>query len=137
MTINFKIDSRDWWIGVYHDCDKSTLYICLLPCLVIIIRITPTQSSIRRAARTEVELHPAAMFDCPECGRENFTRMIRPAMDREEVITDLMEKYEIDREEAEAQEGEFLMAPESVTCAFCNLAFPSKDDLDHEAPEVA
>lgn len=61
-----------------------------------------------------IELHRAAMFDCPECGRENFVRMVTPELSPEE------------ESEAPAalgiepwEEGNFVMAPPRVQCQFC------------------
>lgn len=65
-----------------------------------------------------------------ECGLENFVRMIRAERfaDRAIVIEALMEKFDVDREEAEELEGEFLLTPNKVYCAYCKKTFETKDD---------
>lgn len=63
-----------------------------------------------------VELRPAYVWDCPECGREVFSRGLVPEMDAEEAV-------EI-RGEMGLQpweEGNFVMMPESVQCPHCKM----------------
>jgi len=82
----------------------------------------------------KVELHPAFVWDCDECGRENFVRAVVAEMSEEE--------------EAEAKEyfgyepwedGEFLRSPKTVQCEFCGAEFDTLDpdllDEDEEEEE--
>ena len=133
MKLTIKFDRRDIWVGAFWDREKRTLYVCPLPMLVFILRAEPAADAKRRAERTEVELHAASRWDCPECGIENFTRMIRPeSIDREETISLLREKYGLSHDEAAAQEGEWMMQPDRVTCAACCMTFATTDP---DAPE--
>ena len=36
--IRIRFDWRDQWVGHYRDPDTATSYVCLLPCLVVIMR---------------------------------------------------------------------------------------------------
>lgn len=67
-----------------------------------------------------VELRPAFMWDCEECGRENFTRAIVPEMSVED-LAELKEDHGIEENET----GEFLMMPKRVTCPDCGNEFRS------------
>lgn len=64
-------------------------------------------------------LRPAGEWTCDECGRNNFCSFIVP-----DYLSD-EEKREISREMGfdEWEEGELLMAPETVTCTFCKAEF--------------
>lgn len=66
----------------------------------------------------KVELHQAWMWDCDNCGRENFTRGIRPELSIEDKLF-LKEERDIDIED----EGEFIMMPPNVTCNYCKSSF--------------
>jgi hypothetical protein len=70
-----------------------------------------------------VELHSAFMWDCPDCGRENFTR----AMTLELPPEDLAEIKDEEGFPAEV-DGVFLAAPDKVTCQFCRRAFLTQED---------
>ena len=68
----------------------------------------------------KVELHQAFMYDCPECGRENFVRAINmeiPPEDQEDLLRELTGNEWDDM--PEGMHGIFLMAPVEVECAFC------------------
>ena len=69
-----------------------------------------------------VELHPAYMWDCPECGAENFERGVIVEMD-EEGIQALRRDYGVE----DAVTGDFMMAPEEVTCRKCGKEFTTED----------
>ena len=80
-----------------------------------------------------VELHPAHMWDCPECGRENFCRGIVNEMTYEDKKKALAEYYNINEEdltEEEVKNGQFVSAPISVACKFCECEFRSKEQRD-------
>lgn len=63
---------------------------------------------------TPVELHPAHVWDCPECGIENFVRSIVFEPDAQ----DLQEGLE---------PGMWMTAPDSVTCHSCATTFDCED----------
>lgn len=65
-----------------------------------------------------VEIHPAFVWDCPECGRELFGRMIVHELS-DEKLAELKEDHGVEPWE----EGNFVMAPKSVICPHCNLKF--------------
>lgn len=70
-----------------------------------------------------VELHQAHMWDCPECGRENFCRAVTAELtpdDRRGIAAD---NPGLD---AEAVQGEFVSAPEEVTCKHCGVEFSAE-----------
>lgn len=74
-----------------------------------------------------VELHTAFMWDCPECGRENFTRAIACEMTPDELAEAeaALESEGIGMEVG----GGFVAAPKEVTCQFCNQSFDTEDQL--------
>lgn len=67
-----------------------------------------------------VELHTALMFDCPECGLENFVRLAHPTLDDAEID-------EMCEERGIPNDGNWMFAihPEEVTCQFCKKTFPT------------
>lgn len=78
----------------------------------------------------KVWLHPAFVWDCEECGRENFCRAVRADCD-EETLAFAKERIGV----APDEEGEFLQAPTHVTCAHCGITFDAADDLDPDDGE--
>lgn len=40
-TVRLLWEPRDFWLGAYHDPAKRRLYICVLPCLPVVIERTP------------------------------------------------------------------------------------------------
>lgn len=75
----------------------------------------------------KVELHPASVWDCDDCGRENFVRLMRPESleDKEATIEAIMEMHDVLRFEAEraAEHGEFVISPKTVRCVYCGSTF--------------
>lgn len=69
-------------------------------------------------SNSKIELKPAYMWDCDNCGRENFTRGLVPELSQEE-LHELQEEYGIEQYDI----GDFVMMPLSVTCKFCNCCF--------------
>lgn len=65
-----------------------------------------------------VELHLAFSWDCPNCGREQFTRGVQPEFSPEDLERIRVEKG-VDPELC----GSFLMQPEKVCCAECEQWF--------------
>jgi len=68
----------------------------------------------------KVVLHPANVWDCDNCGRENLSRLIAMDFskeDREALIT----RYGGNEEDWRI--GEILCAPDEVTCSHCGATF--------------
>jgi hypothetical protein len=65
-----------------------------------------------------VELRPAYVWDCEECGRENFHRGLVPELSAEERY-ELLESHGLDAWEA----GAFVAMPERVICSYCGSTF--------------
>lgn len=66
----------------------------------------------------EIELHPAYVWNCDSCGRENFERGLVPEFSMEE-LEEIKEEYGIDPYE----EGNFIVMPDLVQCKFCKEKF--------------
>jgi DNA-directed RNA polymerase subunit RPC12/RpoP len=83
----------------------------------------------RWETQSQVELIPAYVWDCPECGRENFQRgIIAPITeeDREEMVLE------------ENAVGHWTTIPNVVTCKHCGSAFDTVsygDDEDDEGTD--
>ncbi len=73
-----------------------------------------------------VELHPAHMWDCPECGRENFCRCVLAVVPNEERES-FAEKASFDPDMIAMMQGDFVTAPDEVTCKFCETTFKTID----------
>lgn len=71
-----------------------------------------------------VELHTAFMWDCNECGTENFERAIRPELSEEE-IQEMREDFDLQ----EGEEGFFLMAPKEVVCSTCGTKYQTEEQI--------
>lgn len=72
--------------------------------------------------KAKIELHPAHVWDCDECGRENFCRGI---------VVEPSEEERAEMEEAMGEPfvmGDWLTAPNEVTCAHCGAEFDTEDD---------
>ena len=65
-----------------------------------------------------VELHLAYMWDCHECGRENFARAMVPTLTEEE-LEELRDEHGVQPWET----GKFTTGPGQVTCAHCQAVF--------------
>jgi len=68
----------------------------------------------------EVELRPAFVWDCPNCGREVFCRGLVPEMS-DEARQELRAEYEV----GAFEEGDFVMMPEEVKCPDCGIVCSS------------
>ena len=68
----------------------------------------------------QVELHPAYLWDCDNCGRENLVRPTPAFLDEEEE-EDLKEEWGVEPEE----EGMFLQVPGEVECKYCQAVYES------------
>lgn len=76
-----------------------------------------------------VEVHTAWVWDCDECGRENFERAQTLEADEQE-IAEMRDEYGVQPWET----GDFVAWPESVTCAHCNETF-DVDKRDNDDPD--
>lgn len=65
-----------------------------------------------------VELRPAYVWDCPECGRENFMRGLVPEFSDEDREA-LRQEHGI----TPWDEGDFVMMPDRVECKHCSEVF--------------
>ena len=67
-----------------------------------------------------VELRPAYVWDCPECGRETFENGL---------VTEISPEEELELMEEHGQfpsDGIWMMMPQRVYCEFCDLYFQSE-----------
>lgn len=74
-------------------------------------------------SKIKAQMHPAYMWDCEECGGENFERAMRPCLSEEE-IAELRDEHGVQPWE----EGELLTYPDSVTCRHCQSTFETEHD---------
>lgn len=83
-------------------------------------------------AQELVELHHAWMWDCPECGRENFCRSIKADLTREESIELARELGDIDEfsEIPDDHELNFYTQPHEVECDNCHCKFMNDESPD-------
>lgn len=93
-----------------------------------------------------VELHDAFMWDCPECGVENFLRAIRYFRNdlSPEDVEDIIEDMELDGieefEELFSTGFALVSAPSEVVCKQCKQEFQTltpdeqneQDDQDEQ-----
>ena len=64
-----------------------------------------------------VELHPAHVWDCPDCGGENFCRCVVFEPDEADIKMGYLP-------------GAWLTAPDWVTCAHCGIEHECEDMRD-------
>ena len=64
------------------------------------------------------DLHPAWVWDCPDCGEENFARSMVYDMDSDEV-QEMKEQHAIEEDE----HGFYQSCPEEVECYSCGAVF--------------
>lgn len=81
----------------------------------------------------KVELHCAYVWDCPECGGENFCRAVTVEQTPED-IDHLVGEYGGDP--SDWQTGQWMTRPDEVTCAHCGQEYettewegPTKESL--------
>lgn len=79
---------------------------------------------------TTVELHAAFVWTCDDCGRDNFTRGVTVAPESIDP-GDLPDARNADAEAIgewleSGGGGDFLMAPDAVTCGHCGSRFATE-----------
>ena len=86
----------------------------------------------------KVELHQAFVWDCDECGAENFCRCVTaelPDEDREAAYRQFMELEPYQPLPDAWRDFTLTTAPNSVTCRESGTAFETVDD--RAGPEMA
>lgn len=81
------------------------------------------------------ELHPAYVWDCPDCGQENFCRSVVAEMTNEDHLQQLksmgvVESYATEVPE-EMRDVCWQTAPTRVICIACERAFNAQYMFDH------
>lgn len=71
-----------------------------------------------------VELHPAHVWDCDECGRENFCRGVVVELSEEDKEAMIVQEGGVPEDWAT---GNWLTAPELVRCVHCGIEFRTRD----------
>ena len=71
-----------------------------------------------------VDVHPAWVWDCPECGIENFARSVVSGMTAEEEEI-MRETHDLD----DSETGFWQTAPLTVECFDCETEFEVHVDL--------
>lgn len=66
----------------------------------------------------KINFWSAIEWICDECGRNNFTSMVAPEMSENDE-QEAREMFNIE----DWEDGEFLTAPDLVTCNFCEEKF--------------
>ncbi len=69
-------------------------------------------------SKLAIELHLAFVFDCNECGRENFVRAVTCDFD-DNTVAEMKEEYGIEAYDL----GDWQMQPTSVKCQFCKAEY--------------
>jgi len=65
-----------------------------------------------------IELHPAYVYDCDECGREVFVRAVVPEGLSEEDKKHILEEL--------GEEGPLTIIPTEVICPTCGAAYDTE-----------
>lgn len=81
--------------------------------------------------RHPVELHNAFVWDCDDCGRENFVRAVIAELTKEDV-DHMIAEYGGDREEWET--GRWTTRPDEVSCEHCGAEFVVEEDGSPRKP---
>ena len=69
------------------------------------------------------KLHPACVWDCENCGTENWVRCFRPTF-TEEDKQELAEHFE----EEDIDPNDVVMLPETVVCKECGAEYDPEED---------
>ncbi|MGE4195964.1 MAG: hypothetical protein AB7G11_02415 [Phycisphaerales bacterium] len=72
-----------------------------------------------------VELHPAFLWTCHACGVDHFVRTVLFTHEQvERLVADgQLSKEQLEEAEAANEDGEWLFAPDVVTCGECGAVF--------------
>jgi ribosomal protein S27E len=70
----------------------------------------------------KIELRPAFVFTCDDCGTDQFEHAIVPEFSEEE-LQELLLEHGIDENET----GLFLESPKTVKCDVCGAEFTTED----------
>jgi predicted nucleic acid-binding Zn ribbon protein len=70
----------------------------------------------------KAELHPAFVWDCDDCGRENFVRAIVGEFD-----DDIMQQMRDEHGITDYEMGDWHSMPISVECSHCGTIFEVDD----------
>ena len=76
---------------------------------------------------SKVILHPAYMFDCDNCGRENFVRAVLPEMSPEDE-----QRLREDEGVESYEEGHWVTYPDKVECFHCGADFETIHQVNDE-----
>lgn len=81
-------------------------------------------------ARQKVELHNAHVWDCEECGRENFCRSVTVEMNPDDPRdAELIALAKAECEEIGGDVNSFWQSePEVVVCSHCGAEFETGDE---------
>lgn len=66
---------------------------------------------------TLIEIHEAYCFDCDECGRENFFRVVNRETENLEISEEAQQLKD------DGWDVSAMFIPESVECEFCKTEF--------------
>ncbi len=83
------------------------------------------------AERPQVEIHPAFVWTCEECGSENFERAVVHEVSPEEHW-ELRELYP-DQDPDDLGTGTWLTYPGDVACRHCGAQFDAVDPHGQDA----
>lgn len=76
----------------------------------------------------EVELQPAHVWTCEECGRDNFCRGVVVEFTAEDALE--MAELEPGIDPEQWRSGFWISTPDEVTCVHCGEVFVAKDSQD-------
>ena len=71
-----------------------------------------------------VPLRPAWAWDCPECGKQNFSAAVVMELTAQERQESLRESG------WQEEEGDFLTEPETVGCGHCGAQFETEKEVE-------
>ena len=80
----------------------------------------------------KVEMLPAFVWTCPNCGIDKFERAVVPEMSDEEKFK-LRLEYGVEGEDIQ---GLFMMAPVEVQCPECETEFETMDFGENEDSDI-